>query len=101
MSSSSCGSSLLPDPAALTLESITAQDGVVVFSVRTSAQQVACPECGQRAHRIHSHYERRLADLPWQGIPVRFHLTARKFFCDNTDCPRRIFAERVPSVAER
>jgi transposase len=92
---------VLPDPAVLTLESLTAQDGIVVFCVRTSAQQVACPECGQRAHRIHSHYERMLADLPWQGIPVRFHLPARKFFCDNTGCPRRIFAERVPSVAER
>jgi transposase len=39
--------------------------------------------------------------LPWQGIPVQFQLTVRKFFCDNTGCPRRIFAERVPSVADR
>src|SRR4028118_664743 len=101
MSNASSDSSVLPDPSALTLESLTAQDGVVVFYVRTSPRQVACPQCGQRAHRIHSHYERRLADLPWQGIPVCFHLTARKFFCDNTGCPRRIFAERVPSVADR
>jgi len=42
-----------------------------------------------------------LADLPWQGIPVRFRLRVRKLFCDNAVCPRRIFAERVPSVAER
>ena len=102
MSSSSSDLSLLPDPAALILESITAQDGVVVFSVRTSsAQQVACPDCGQLTHRVHSHYERMLADLPWQGIPVRFRLRVRKLFCDNAACPRRIFAQRLPSVASR
>ncbi len=42
---------------------------------------------------------RRLADLPCQGRPVRLHVEARRFFCANADCRRRIFAERLPAVA--
>ncbi len=100
-STPSASPALLPDPSALAIDCIAAQGTLIVFRVRTRAQTAACPECGQRAHRIHSRYRRTLSDLPWQGIPVRFQLTARKFFCDNATCPRRIFAERVPSVADR
>jgi transposase len=39
-----------------------------------------------------------VADLPWQGFPVRLQLHSRKFFCENGDCPRAIFTERLPSV---
>jgi putative transposase len=59
-----------------------------------------CPLCGSAATRIHSRYQRRLADLPSTGQPVRFLLTVRKFFCDVSTCPRKIFTERlVPFVA--
>jgi transposase len=39
-----------------------------------------------------------LADLPWQGIPVRVRLHVRRFFCDEFSCQRAIFAERLPGV---
>jgi transposase len=39
-------------------------------------------------------------DLPWQGNAVQIRLRIRKFFCDNRACPQRVFAERVPSVAQ-
>ena len=56
-----------------------------------------CPLCGSAATRIHSRYQRRLADLPSAGQPVRFLLSVRKFFCDMPTCPRKIFAERLAS----
>ena len=42
---------------------------------------------------------RTLADLPWQGLPVRLRLLSRKFVCSTRDCSRQIFTERLPSVA--
>jgi len=42
-----------------------------------------------------------LQDLPWQGNTVRFLLTVPKFFCDNMDCPRKIFAQRIDRIAQR
>jgi hypothetical protein len=28
-------------------------------------------------------------------------MTARKFFCDNRECERRVFTEPIPTVAAR
>lgn len=53
-----------------------------------------CPLCGKNSDRIHSHYYRRLADLPISGKIVHFKLRSRKFFCSNQTCTRSIFTER-------
>src|SRR5262249_34265463 len=55
--------------------------------------------CMTPAQRIHSHYERMLADLPWAQYRVRLQLRVRKWFCRNRHCRRRIFTERLPTVA--
>ena len=48
---------------------------------------------------MHSHYERTLVDLPWAHYRVRLQLRVRKWFCRNRACRRRIFTERLPTVA--
>jgi transposase len=40
-----------------------------------------------------------LADLPWAGHPVTLQVWVRRFRCGNRQCPRRIFAERLPELA--
>jgi len=50
------------------------------------------------AHRIHSRYERTVWDLSLQNVQVILHLHVRKFYCDQSSCPRRIFTERIPQV---
>jgi hypothetical protein len=45
-----------------------------------------------------SRYVRCVADLPWAGWAVRLELHVRRFFCQNKECMRQIFTERVPSV---
>ncbi len=59
-----------------------------------------CPICSQRASRVHSHYQRALADLPWAQLPVHIELGVRRFFCTAPGCPRRIFTERLPTVVK-
>lgn len=92
---------LLPDPNALTLDSLCIRDGVIIFTVHTTRQTVACSLCRCPSARIHSRYRRTLLDLPWQGHGVRMEVTSRKFFCDNRECARRIFTEPLPSLAGR
>ena len=60
-----------------------------------------CPLCGRLSNRIHSRYRRTLADLPCSGLAVRLEVQARKFFCGNPQCRRRIFAEVLPALAAR
>lgn len=74
-------------------------DDLVTIFIAMTALAVPCPDCGHDAHRIHSRYVRPLADLPCFGTPVRLELTIRRFRCSTTDCPRRIFAERLPGFA--
>jgi len=54
----------------------------------------------QPSARIHSRYVWTLADLPWSGIAVRLRVHTRRFFCDHNSCKRRIFTERLATVAE-
>jgi transposase len=44
------------------------------------------------------YYERRLGDLPWNGVPVRIRLRTRRFFCNTPTCAHHIFTERLPET---
>src|SRR4029077_17184391 len=41
----------------------------------------------------------QLNDLPCLGRCVRLRVAVRRFVCPQSDCPRRIFAERLPGFA--
>lgn len=66
----------------------------------TVNQAPACPVCGQVSQSVHSCYCRRLQDLPWQGSSVQLIASVRRYRCRNGKCPRRIFCERLPAVAQ-
>jgi Transposase len=53
------------------------------------------------SQRVHSRYRRHLQDLPWGRWPVQLVVHARRFFCDDPSCPRRIFVEPFPAVLAR
>jgi transposase len=90
--------SIVPDPAHVHLLHLSAETAVIIATVRTSAASACCPQCGHSSTRVHSHYTRRLADLPWQGLAVKVVVYTRKFFCDNAACTRQIFTERLPEL---
>ncbi len=90
---------VLPAPNLLDLIGVRADANVIILFAKTSASTARCPACGKRSGRVHSRYTRTLADLPWQGIPVTVRLHVRRFFCDEGNCDRTIFAERLPGVA--
>ena len=94
-------SCLLPDPSLIVFDAVEIDDADNLITCLASVtQRVAlCPICMQPTSRIHSGYQRILADLPWAGIPVQFLLHVRRFFCQNDGCERKIFTERVPTVA--
>jgi transposase len=92
---------LLPDATLLHLEACEVDETAAQITLRVQSTQSSapCPLCATPARRIHSHYERTLADLPWAHYRVRLQLRVRKWFCRNRSCPRRIFTERLPTVA--
>src|SRR6266851_4704862 len=90
--------SLSPCPAEVQVERLIAKADHIIFIVHAVRQVVPCPGCARPSRRIHSHYERRLADLPWNGSPLEIGLRTRRFFCDADECDRRIFTERLPET---
>ncbi len=89
-------------PSGLEMTSCSHYEGKLCVSLVSTQPTSHCPLCGSAATRIHSRYQRKLADLPSAGQPVRFLLSVRKFFCDVPTCPRKIFTERlIPFVAPR
>lgn len=70
-----------------------------ILLLALAARSARCPSCQCGSRRIHSCYQRTVADLPHSGAPVCLKITVRRFFCRNRRCPRRIFAERLPEVA--
>src|SRR5215204_4720380 len=90
---------VLPAPKLLDLIGVRATQNAITLAARTSSRVARCPVCCARSARVHSHYTRTLADLPWQGIPVTVRLRVRRFFCDQKTCNRVIFAERLPGLA--
>lgn len=70
----------------------------VVLNLIVTVPFAHCPQCGHRSTRVHSSYERQVADLPWVGKMLRMNLQVRRFFCDNKSCQQKIFAERLHMV---
>jgi transposase len=90
---------LLPDPVHLRLECLVPNDTFLTIRAVAAGPEARCPECATPSRRVHSRYRRLLADLPWQGLPVRVELTVRRFRCRESTCTRKIFTERIPAVA--
>lgn len=92
---------LLPDPKAVRLILIQPSSNSITLVIKAIATASVCPLCYCPSSRIHSRYVRTVADLPWHGIAIGLQLHTRKFFCQNYDCPRRIFCERLPGVVAK
>lgn len=91
---------LLPKAPGLKLENAAIDAEAVEFTLTSTRLPVTCPVCDQQTARLHSHYRRTVADLPWGGRHVRVVLNVRKFRCAEPECPRKIFTERLPSLVE-
>lgn len=91
---------LLPEAQGLRLENVAIDAKTVSLSVASIRPSASCPVCGHKTAKLHSHYRRTVADLPWAGRSVRLSLLIRRFRCSTPECPRRIFAERLASVVE-
>jgi transposase len=69
-----------------------------VIAIQSIQTRACCPCCDQPSERIHSHYRRQVADLPWQGRHVVLRITLRRFRCANPACQQKVFCERLPAL---
>jgi transposase len=90
---------MLRVPGQLTVQQIRPAADHLTIRAELASSEAACPDCGTLSRRVHSRRLHVLGDLPWQGCPVRLHVSTRRFHCGCAACPRRTFAERLAGVA--
>ena len=88
---------IIPDLSDLVIEQVSMTTEVTI-TVRAASPTAPCPWCGIISKRIQSRYTRTLRDLPASGRPVHLVLHVRRFYCQESTCERKIFAERFPAL---
>jgi transposase len=92
---------LLPHLADVVIERVDEIRGSVRIVAHSRAAQASCPGCCGESARVHSRYERCLADAAVAGRRVEIRLRVRRFFCDSVDCAVRTFVEQVAGLTVR
>lgn len=87
-------------PEGVEVTDIEMIDEVLTITAVSTQVQPCCPLCSTQAIRVHSHYTRKLADLPCSGQQVRLRVLVHKYFCDVPNCARKIFVERLTPFVE-
>jgi transposase len=87
--------------AGLAVEHVSLSGRTVHVLARTCASQAACTGCGVVSRRVHSSYQRQLADTASGGQEVVIDLQVRRFFCGSPACGKTTFAEQVPGLTAR
>lgn len=80
------------------VQQVSWSETTFTVTARSTSPTAVCPSCQQISRRIHSYYSRSPQDLPISGRMVKLHLQVRRFRCQNRQCQRRTFAERVMAV---
>jgi transposase len=90
---------LLPPDDRIKFQSLIIDAPHLILVAAMISAHSTCPDCRQPTHRIHGHYRRTLADLPWATTPIELRVIVRRFRCCTCTCRRQTFAERLPTVA--
>lgn len=80
-------------PGEMEITEIETIDDIFTITAHSTRIYPCCPLCNTPAQRFHSHYIRRITDLPSGGNRVCLQVLVRKCFCDVSTCARKIFAE--------
>lgn len=74
---------------------------VMEITCHKEVYETTCPYCGQMSNSVHSTYVRTIKDLSIQTYPVKLKLLCHKYFCYNSKCQHKTFAERFSFVEEK
>jgi len=75
--------------------------GLSVWVVTCDPDAAVCPDCGERAERVHERVVRRPADVPRGAEAVVLVWVKHRWKCQNEECRRVTFSELLPQVPAR
>ena len=93
-------SPFLPLPEGLVLGQVEISEAQLTVEVISTHPCARCPGCETHSDTVHCQYQRMVHDVPCGGRRVILRLQVRKFFCRESSCPRKVFAERLPDLVQ-
>src|ERR1051326_3485305 len=91
---------LIPAEEKLEIQELLLTSEELMLVLASSQRLALCPVCGQESRRVHNIYMCTLQDRPWGALRVHLHVWVHRLFCQNPDCIRKIFTERLPELME-
>lgn len=82
----------------LSLQMIQTSEKAILLYLQLTKTYAFCPSCGTQSKHLHSYYPRFLLDLSSGAQHINIHLKSRKWFCEESFCPKKIFTERFSWV---
>jgi len=73
--------------------------GKILIKAVSTSRSATCPYCQTPSHKRHSSYNRKAQALPCSDTPVQLVLSVQRYVCQDPDCVRKTFAERIPDTA--
>ncbi len=86
--------SYLYTSSGLYVENVDHFENTLHFYCKSSDTSGVCPYCSYKSKQVHSRYQRCVNDLSILGKGVKLTLEVRKFFCKNSNCSKKTFAEQ-------
>jgi transposase len=86
-------------PEGLKPRNISVSPSGLTVHAEVAMASALCPLCGNRSPKVHSRYQRTIADLPWRNVSLTLKIRVRRLFCANRRCERVIFCERLSEIA--
>ena len=71
---------LLIAPDMLRVQAVVASPQGIMLKAISTTTRTLCPTCQHQTRRVHSHYVRRVANLPWLGTAMRIEVRVRRLF---------------------
>ncbi|MFE3173105.1 ISL3 family transposase [Amycolatopsis sp. NPDC059090] len=91
---------LMPHLTGVIVEKMEREADQVCIRACSATRSAQCPRCDGASARVHSRYERVLADPAIAGQRVVVRLQVRRFNCGNAGCQAKTFVEQVPGLTE-
>lgn len=86
-----------PDTMKILSQTITEES--VILRFKSITHQAQCPRCGKTTDKYHSTYHRKVQDLPLFGKTVILDITAYRYYCADSECNQKVFAEGLQGFA--
>jgi len=74
-------------------------DDAIIITCRVKRGGAVCPYCGRESGKANCRYKRKLKDLPFGDKKVTLIVWFNNYFCANSECSHKTFAESVDFVS--